>query len=92
MKQSLATHTTIAEMVKERTDNRKFLEALQVRSNDFGAMKSRDNYVFGEQEMPFIARLGAMDFVLLYRYETLHRRKHCCCEIRFPSSSISLAI
>ena len=30
MKQSLATHTSIAELIKERTDNPQFLEFLQV--------------------------------------------------------------
>ncbi len=43
MKQSLATHTTIAEMIKERTDQRMFLEALQVSSH----------FILDEKELPF---------------------------------------
>ena len=31
VKTSLAVHTTLAEMVKERTDEREFLETLQVK-------------------------------------------------------------
>ncbi len=33
MKESLGIHTSIAEMIKERTDQRIFLEALQVSAS-----------------------------------------------------------
>ena len=57
MKQSLATHTTIAEMIKEGTDNRKFLEALQVEQELL-------NYSNTDRQHPFVEEAGLWGIAL----------------------------